>query len=551
MKTLLFSAAIISASIFTSCNNETLISESASETNSALSLNVSELAYTPTATGSRAVTNTDAVKTTEFEEGDALGLFIISEDGTVTKQNVKFTYTSGIWTPDGVVNYYANSNYIAYFPYEKNLTVESSSDIETVIKTYFTENNFTSKDQSSKEAYQKADLMMAKLEKPVGPAISFPLKHQFSMVEISIPVRKYITIKTYDEAGTRFEYCAPHKVTWDTLTYNDNGITPYYAGNGVYRYIAVSATGAADVVINGSVIYEANQSEFNFNNSTSQSVPLSSGSYVSYNLNNPAIPSDVTKRDLEVGDYYYSDGSIYPYGKQNDGNDLSSPLTEGCIGVVFQVEDHLYTQTQSDNIITKTAVVGVTNTEWIHGNVIALKNLQDSKIAWGSHSTGIEGNIYSGVNDYGTNIDMLVDMRGYDLSHNDHFKNELSVKYALEYSEIYPSTSSGWYMPSAGQMMTFWINLGEYKLDMNKALMIGDGNSEGQKSGCYTKLLSHFTAIDSSLGEVQQWWTVTENYDSGPKQNKAWTFKVNGNKTGFLDRKKDTNQAVVRPVLSF
>ena len=137
MKTLLFSAAIISASIFTSCNNETLISESTSETNSALSLNVSELAYTPTATGSRAVTNTDAVKTTEFEEGDALGLFIISEDGTVTKQNVKFTYTSGIWTPDGVVNYYANSNYIAYFPYEENLTVESSSDIrEKIVGIY-------------------------------------------------------------------------------------------------------------------------------------------------------------------------------------------------------------------------------------------------------------------------------------------------------------------------------------------------------------------------------------------------------------------------------
>lgn len=431
MKTLLFSAAIISASIFTSCNNETLISESASETNSALSLNVSELAYTPTATGSRAVTNTDAVKTTEFEEGDALGLFIISEDGTVTKQNVKFTYTSGIWTPDGVVNYYANSNYIAYFPYEENLTVESSSDIETVIKTYFTKNIST--DQSSKEAYQKADLMMAKLEKPKGPAISFPLKHQFSMVEISIPVRKYITTKTYDEAGTRFEYCAPHKVTWNTLTYNDNRITPYYAGNGVYRYIAVSVTEAADVTISitGNVVYDENGNIMYFDNKTNKNVSLSSGSYVSYNLKNPAIPSYVTERDLEVGDYYYSDGSIYPYGKQNDGNDLSSPLTEGCIGVVFQVEDHIYTQTQASGEVSKTAVVGIPETQWIHGSVIAIKS--NGMIKWGAghYSNGYNNQYPATVVDK-INLDMLVDMRGYELSHSEYFIGQEAVASATK-----------------------------------------------------------------------------------------------------------------------
>ena len=383
---------------------------------------------------------------------------------------------------------------------------------------------------------------MAEVENPDDENVIFDLAHKFSMIEISVPVRKYITTKEYN--GEKFEYNAPIKFEWTTpLAYGDNEVTPYAVGKGVYRFIVKPGEGVA-VNIDGYVQYE--EEPFNFSNNNA-ALTLTEGSFKHYKVTVEGISDQVTTRDLEVGDYYYSDGSIYPYGDQEGSNDLSNPMIEGCIGVIYQVVDHTYTQ----NSNSKTAVVGVNGTEWIHGNVIALKDLQNSKIAWGSHSPGIEGNIYSGLNVYGTNIDMLVDMRGYDLSHNDHFKKELSVKYALEYSEIYPSTSSGWYMPSAGQMMTFWINLGEYKLDMNKALMIGDGNSEGQKSGCYTKLLSHFTAIDSSLGEVQQWWTVTENYDSGPKQNKAWTFKVNGNKTGFLDRKKDTNQAVVRPILSF
>lgn len=552
MKTLLFSAAIISASIFTSCNNETLISEFASETNSALSLNVSELAYTPTATGSRAVTNTDAVKTTEFEEGDALGLFIISEDGTVTKQNVKFTYTSGIWTPDGVVNYYANSNYIAYFPYEKNLTVESSSNIETVIKTYFTKNNFTSTDQSSKEAYQKADLMMAKLENPKDPAISFPLKHQFSMVEISIPVRKYITTKTYDEAGTRFEYCAPHKVTWKTLTYNDTGITPYYAGNGVYRYIAVSATGAADVTISitGNVVYDENGNIMNFDNETNKNVSLSSGSYVSYNLKNPAIPSDVTERDLEVGDYYYSDGSIYPYGKQNDGNDLSSPLTEGCIGVIYDVENANDTD---GNII------------WNHGFVLALSDA-DGTYKWDTAT--LESNILpwndnftSETPDEQTKLlvnEVLTRFDGYkacwdivDLSSKDG--SLIPAIEAAVYFDKYlapEKLSSGWYLPSVGQVYSIMNNLGDLGFEGNykniSHLFFGGTRSGGAKKAARNNISNYISRINVNYTlNTGIWKLVTEISVS-----QSWAIEWADHNIRIFSRSKGVSE-IVHPVLSF
>lgn len=534
--------AIAAAGMLTACNQENVSSDIANSGN-VLSISVSQNDFSPVDAESRAVTDLTN-RTTTFENGDKLGLYVVSNaDGSYHYENVPFTYNGESWTSASTIYYYKNSDYIVYYPYDENLQLTvGETGVSGAIKTAF-ESKADFYTQNTADAYEAVDLMMAEVENPDDENVIFDLAHKFSMIEISVPVRKYITTKEYN--GEKFEYNAPIKFEWTTpLAYGDNEVTPYAVGKGVYRFIVKPGEGVA-VNIDGYVQYE--EEPFNFSNNNAE-LTLTEGSFKHYKVTVEGISDQVTTRDLEVGDYYYSDGSIYPYGDQEGSNDLSNPMIEGCIGVIYQVVDHTYTQ----NSNSKTAVVGVNGTEWIHGNVIALKDLQNSKIAWGSHSTGLEGNIYSGKDANGyIDMDFVTDMRGYEFSHDDHFKHELSVKSALEYSEKYPSTSSGWYMPSAGQMMMLWINLGGYNLDMNRALMIGDSNREGQKSGCYTKLLSHFTAIDSSLGNIQQWWTVTENYDSGVNQNKAWTFKVNGDKTGFLDRKKDASQAVVRPVLSF
>ena len=520
--------AIAAAGMLTACNQENVSSDIANSGN-VLSISVSQNDFSPVDAESRAVTDLTN-RTTTFENGDKLGLYVVSNaDGSYHYENVPFTYNGESWTSASTIYYYKNSDYIVYYPYDENLQLTvGETGVSGAIKTAF-ESKADFYTQNTADAYEAVDLMMAEVENPDDANVIFDLAHKFSMIEISVPVRKYITTKEYN--GEKFEYNAPIKFEWTRpLAYGDNEVTPYAVGKGVYRFIVKPGEGVA-VNIDGYVQYE--EEPFNFSNNNAE-LTLTEGSFKHYKVTVEGISDQVTTRDLEVGDYYYSDGSIYPYGDQEGSNDLSNPMIEGCIGVIYQVVDHTYTQ----NSNSKTAVVGVNGTEWIHGNVIALEDLQNSKIVWGSHSTGLEGNIYSGKDANGyIDMDFVTDMRGYEFSHDDHFKHELSVKSALEYSEKYPSTSSGWYMPSAGQMMMLWINLGGYNLDMNRALMIGDSNREGQKSGCYTKLLSHFTAIDSSLGNIQQWWTVTENYDSGVNQNKAWTFKVNGDRTGFLDRK--------------
>lgn len=539
--------AIAAAGMLTACNQENVSSDMANSGN-VLSISVSQNDFSPVDAESRAVTDLTN-RTTTFENGDKLGLYVVSNaDGSYHYENVPFTYNEESWTSASTIYYYKNSDYIVYYPYDENLQLTvGETGVSGAIKTAF-ESKADFYTQNTADAYEAVDLMMAEVENPDDANVIFDLAHKFSMIEISVPVRKYITTKEYN--GEKFEYNAPVKLEWTTpLAYGENKVTPYAVGKGIYRFIVKPGTNVA-VNIDGYVQYE--EEPFNFSNDNAE-LTLTEGSFKHYKVTVENISDKVTTRDLKVGDYYYSDGSIYPYGDQEGSNDLSNPMIEGCIGVIYQVADHTYTQ----NSNSKTAVVGVNGTEWIHGNVIALEDLQNSKIAWGSHSTGLEGNIYSGTDANGyIDMDFVTDMRGYEFSHDDNFRDEASVKSALEYAKECPSTSSRWYMPSAGQMMMLWINLGGYNLDMNQALMIGDHNWEDQKDDCYTKLLSHFTAIGSSLGNVQQWWTITENYDSGVNQNKAWTFKINtqynnGDKTGFLDRKKDTNQAVVRPVLSF
>ena len=178
--------------------------------------------------GSRATT--DAGRTTAFVEGDAMGVYVISNDGTVICNNEKFVYNGTAWEAANELYYWKNANYIAYYPYNAELTSQNitSVDVVDVIKTKFAESaDFYT--QNTAEAYEKADLMLAKVPKPANGTIQFNLAHQFSMVEINVPVRKYET----SAAQGSFEYTAPVSLNWDTpLTIDGNAVTPYSTGKG-------------------------------------------------------------------------------------------------------------------------------------------------------------------------------------------------------------------------------------------------------------------------------------------------------------------------------
>lgn len=266
-------ALMVFSAALASCTQEE-IAQTDMSARQTLNISVSTQDFVPE-DGSRATTDTDRLTT--FADGDAMGMYVISSDGTVICNNEKFVYNGSAWTATNELYYWKNANYIAYYPYDESLTAENITSAEA-IKTKFAgaENFYT---QNTAKAYEKADLMLAEEEAPADGNIQFNLSHQFSMVEINVPVRKYVT----SEAQGSFEYTAPVSLTWTTaLKIGDKEVTPYSTGKGSFRFIVPS--GKVSFTLDGCLIYDEGV-PVNFGSSTEpQSIDLKSGTCKVYNV---------------------------------------------------------------------------------------------------------------------------------------------------------------------------------------------------------------------------------------------------------------------------
>ena len=241
MKTNIFKSSIMALAMvasFSACTQDELGTEA---TTGEDALNV--IAYSNDFVSSDAesrVTNTEY--TTSFDEGDAIGIFVV-RDGQALVSNMKMTLGSdGAWKGENnsPLYYYKDADYIAYYPYTEGLTATSESDI---VKT-FTEK--LTADQGTAEAYRNADLMSVTVPAESverGGNISFNMAHKMSMIELKIPVRRYTT----EEGENGYNYSVPTKID---LEINDTKFTPYTFADGVYRCI-VAASATEDITVNG------------------------------------------------------------------------------------------------------------------------------------------------------------------------------------------------------------------------------------------------------------------------------------------------------------
>lgn len=461
--------------------------------------------------GSRATTGTDENRTTAFVKGDEMGMYVISSDGTVICNNEKFVYNGTAWEAVNELYYWKNANYIAYYPYNADLTAQNITKVEE-IKTKFAEpvDFYT---QNTAEAYEKADLMLDAVNSPANGTIQFDLAHQFSMVEINVPVRKYVT----SEAQGSFEYTAPVSLTWTTaLKIGDKEVTPYSTGKGSFRFIVPSATDLS-LTLDGCLIYDEGVPVYFGSSTEPQSINLASGLCKVYNVTYSEVENTVVTRDLEVGDYYYSDGSIYPYGNQQDDNDLTKPVKNGCIGVIFEVG------------------TGVPNTPWTHGSVLALKSLGQAK--WSANRCTVEGNMIETLSDdvtvkSGYEVTLaLVKTSGFlwndaaNLAYN-LGKGEYDSQYAA------PVYSSGWYLPSIADWVEVIQNLGG---DTDFTL-----STTGVSGDVISKIKNYIETIDSGLATdyfLKYTLSATEKNETD-----AWALELSGETFKFLNRQKVQNQ---------
>lgn len=491
--------------------------------------------------------------TTTFEEGDAIGVFVV-RDGEALISNMRMTLDSdNVWAGENGAKlyYYKDANYIAYSPYTEGLSVTSEEEIIT----HFTTKLEGTTGQSTLADYQAADLMTASVtaaEVTRGENINFKFAHQMSMIEIKVPIRAY---KTKGEIP--YEYSAPLGLkvkigeTEDFSLCTFGKETTDESGNvvtkGIYRCIVAPSNTELNVegeFLDGSVPVYFPATGGNL------SVTPKAGEYkgidVKYDYGTYSA-----ERDLQVGDYYYADGSIYP-------NELSNVPETGCIGKIFSLSTTAEDKAHG----------------WVNGYVIALKNVEGTMASatygkWSSNTSEVAGGADNAVYSQNATNDGMTDdnkqavfaaKNGYDMTLTLVEKGITAAILARNYDCAYPEGTSGWFLPAPGQVVEFLNNMspnvGSGSWDFSTSNGFTDSSEQTQKTEMLQAVQAAFSigdffkgqSIENGVGAItDRWWTTLE-VDAA----NAWAveMKVNG-LLKFLPRGKNSNNASVRPILAF
>lgn len=506
---------------------------------------------------------------TQFEAGDKIGIFAIrSTDNKLLVQNMPLEYAGADWTGnDNKVYYYKNTAYVAYSPYDEKLNITDVTGIEDLqvkIKNYFTEKlEAAGNDQSV--AYPSLDLMLASAEPSDGgdantKSLSFNFKHQFALVEIEVPVKAYL-----DEAKN-FTYAEPFDKTFRLSDFDEalamyplsvktvGEAGPEGKAYSLFRFLVKPNT---NYILSGELIYTApiTLSEKN--------VDLEVGKYMKYKINAEGAVSSYTKRAIAVGDYYYADGSIYPgpTAQQivNNGSkenatvtlDNYTPFKEGCIGIIFST------------------VTSVTDTEkgWTKGYVMALKNTKAENTVW-ANTKGIDETFLDNIavdnadrfttliadkDGYIKTMAMINSENGYTVTSRPAFFE--AVNYSVQYTT--PELSSGWFLPSIGQLVDIMNNLGGVS-DLITATSNFTGSAVESVFVPMLTLQARLTAVGGELGWVNnnlRWWACNE-----VSSDQAWCIDIglvaNEGRAKYVLLNRDKDQSAqnyhrARPIFAF
>ena len=506
---------------------------------------------------------------TQFEAGDKIGIFAIrSTDNKLLVQNMPLEYAGADWTGnDNKVYYYKNTAYVAYSPYDEKLNITDVTGIEDLqvkIKNYFTEKlEAAGNDQSV--AYPSLDLMLASAEPSDGgdantKSLSFNFKHQFALVEIEVPVKAYL-----DEAKN-FTYAEPFDKAFRLSDFDEalamyplsvktvGEAGPEGKAYSLFRFLVKPNT---NYILSGELIYTApiTLSEKN--------VDLEVGKYMKYKINAEGAVSSYTKRAIAVGDYYYADGSIYPgpTAQQivNNGSkenatvtlDNYTPFKEGCIGIIFST------------------VTSVTDTEkgWTKVYVMALKNTKAENTVW-ANTKGIDETFLDNIavdnadrfttliadkDGYIKTMAMINSENGYTVTSRPAFFE--AVNYSVQYTT--PELSSGWFLPSIGQLVDIMNNLGGVS-DLITATSNFTGSAVESVFVPMLTLQARLTAVGGELGWVNnnlRWWACNE-----VSSDQAWCIDIglvaNEGRAKYVLLNRDKDQSAqnyhrARPIFAF
>lgn len=318
MKLYNYISALLIAGIasFSSCSQENDLNEvNGVNSSNGFQITVSDGGFLDITPGTRAVENG---YTTEFADGDAIGVFAVDENKNIVSNinNRKFTMNNGTWTLDGQIIEYKGAEFetmkfYAYYPYNENVVFEPSKDdpFETYVNAWEVEKN------QSGEEYTKYDLMTSSsavvVDNRFKGEIEFEMQHRMALVVLKMPKLVYNFVNS---DVTLDDYELP--VTNVSFKLDNVDVTPYYQeSTGTYRFLVKPGqkfklegtyTGVKEMTCTATAT-------------------LNGGTAKVYTI------KDTNKKEhtLSIGDYFCADGLIV--SKDVDG------VPDNVIGIVCYV----------------------------------------------------------------------------------------------------------------------------------------------------------------------------------------------------------------------
>lgn len=502
--------------LLASCQQEELPDMNGASDLAPLSITVTDGGYASTDKNvTRAVENGYR---TEFTAGDECGLYIV-RGGKVVYENIKLTATAGTdgsltWQPEAdvtLVGGFPDESWFLYYPYQSDMsgkTTVSATDAEGFFATLVS--GWQPKaDQSTYAGYTASDLMTAKGTATKGTngtlSLSFSMTHCMALAVIEMPKTVY--------KFTNTDVTIPDYTAASSVDFTDSNVKPYEISPGAYRCI-VNPAGSAPASITGS--YDDGKKEFSVTPDG-----IDAGSCKTYKID--GAQATVKPYNLQSGDYFCKDGSgswyIIP-GAENPGSK--------CIGIVFHVG-----QDESDESDYSGTGIGEAK---CHGYVVALTEATSGYCMWGVYGTKLGCYPTDGggnkLNNY-SNPD--IDWNGYAWTQKiitaaggkDNLNASDQAGYPATYYAVVayetgcnaPTNSSGWFLPSIGQMWNIYQN--------RSSLFNGK-------------------AVVTSLKSDWYWSSSEGYYDSAYN-----ALYVRADRGDVGDNRKDSRFSYVRPVLAF
>lgn len=488
--------------------------------------------------------------TTTFTAGDACGLYVV-RNGQIVVGNVKLTATDApdgslSWQPESAAVFddlgFSDNNYFLYYPYRDDAYMAGKTTTAATTDADFFNALIAgwqvSADQSTHDNYTSSDLMTAKgtaTRQGSVFSLSFAMIHRMALAAVSIPRTVYkFTDTNLDDY-----------IVFSGLSFDADSMQPYLADDGTLRCVYNPRNSAK---VAGS--YDNGQKVFDID---IKNIPA--GSYRTYVVDNAAV---VTKsHNLQIGDYILTDGNLLP--KDADAATLSAA---DVAGVVFwspsetDVTGRVNPARLSDDRIRMADYPSCT-----HGLAVAVKDAESS--VWQKRPRQVaafqaSNNFTHPMKDqfYTIKVVFLIEedasskVLGYQntqviKAYNnqvDEIDDAVIPYYRIvTYANSHPapSTSTGWYLPSAK----------EFDMLVFKDDDIWRGNASSSDKDTYNIVSKSLQAIGgdrigSDNSSNGNYWTSTE----GDAQEYAVMMKVYYS-TVFLSSKWLTRR--VRAVCAF